>query len=147
LVFQAYHNGLTVKELDPSCVHYHIEHDYGSGWTPEGAGSLWTRLDERGIPYMSYDQFTELVYEMQDNAAQNVFTVYNGLDWGFANEELDDRPIVVAGTNACGPSKVNDFPLTEDFFAHLKRIELWETNWPVIHFCARVETLTGENGQ
>jgi hypothetical protein len=82
IIFQAYFNGLIVEKLSPKIIHFHIEHDYGSGWTPEGAGNLWARLDQKGIPYISYDQFTEVAKELQRNADRGLCTVYNGLDWG-----------------------------------------------------------------
>src|SRR5436305_543389 len=55
IVFQTHFNNLKIQELPGDLVHYHNGHDYGSGWTPEGSGNLWARLDRQGIPYLSYD--------------------------------------------------------------------------------------------
>src|SRR5205807_247922 len=105
----------------------HIEHDYGSGWTPEGAGSLWTRLDERGIPYMSFEQYTRLVRELQDNAERDIFTIYNGSNWGLAGRELQQVVVVADGSPARPLSMTNAGPLLEPFFAELKPIDLGPT--------------------
>lgn len=120
LLLQAHYNGFAIEELADDCVHYHIEHDYGSGWTPEGAGSLWARLDERHIPYMSYAQYTEVVYELQANAERNDFTIYNGADWGLAGRDVHSRLTVAEGSPARPPSAVNAALLDEDFFADLR---------------------------
>jgi hypothetical protein len=120
LIFQAFYNGIEIEELPRNHVIYHIEHAYGSGWTPEGAGSLWQRLEQRGIPYISYEQFTELVYELQDNSEKSHFTVYNGLDWGFAGEPLETRQIVGPGISRRPRVKVNDSPLSDDFPGNLR---------------------------
>jgi hypothetical protein len=119
IVYQAHYNGLPIEELDPAAIHYHIEHDYGSGWTPEGAGSLWARLSERGIPFISYRRFKELVFEMQDNAEQNRWTLYNDPDWGFAGCELECRIVAEEGRPPPPPAQVNKTPLDEDFLTRL----------------------------
>jgi hypothetical protein len=115
MIYQAHFNGWPIEELGSAAVHYHIEHDYGSGWTPEGAGSLWSRLMERGIPFLSYHQFNERVFEMQENAASARFTVYNGPDWGFDSHELECRTMVEEGSPRHAPTRVNEAALDEDF--------------------------------
>jgi hypothetical protein len=124
LLVQAHYNGMAIEELNENCIHYHIEHEYGSGWTPEGAGSLWARLDERRIPYMSFDQYTGLVYELEGNAERNVFTIYNGANWGLAGREVEARIVAAQGSPARPPVTVNSAPLTEDFFTDFKPVEL-----------------------
>lgn len=124
LLYQVHYNGMEIEELDPACVHYHIEHDYGSGWTPEGAGSLWARMEHRGIPYMSYQQFTEIAYELQDNAARGLFTIYNGPDWALSGRGVEIADIVTNGSEARPPLTANNGRLNEDFFAGLMPIDL-----------------------
>jgi len=124
ILYQAHYNGLEVAELEETCVHYHIEHDHGSGWTPEGEGSLRERLDALGIPYIWYEQCIELIYKLQDNAEAKSFTVYNQPDWGFFGEEIESRTVVDKWTSRRPPGKVNDGPLNEDFLNGLQYIRL-----------------------
>jgi hypothetical protein len=96
--YQAYYNGLAVERLDDCCVHYHIEHDCGSGWTPEGGASLWRRLAERGIPCLSNQQFNELIFELQNNAEKNQPNIYNDSGWGFESEDVSCGTVVYKGS-------------------------------------------------
>jgi hypothetical protein len=114
LLLQAHYNGIRIQELDHREVHYHIEHGHGSGWTPEGAESLWARLERLGIPSLSYEQFLEIVYELQDNAREGLFTLYNGSDWGFANRPLECNTVVYEGTVSRPANRVNEGRLAED---------------------------------
>jgi hypothetical protein len=122
LIYQAYYNSMQVEELDRRLVIYHIEHDYGSGWTPEGAGALWRRLQERGIPCIQEREALAIIYELQDNAAAGQFTLYNDLDWGFYEQEVIPRDVVVEGMPRRPRATANQGPLTEDFRSSLRHI-------------------------
>jgi len=111
-VFQAHFNGMQIVQLDNQIVHYHIEHDNGSGWTPEGSNQLWARLDQRGIPYLHDEDFTELAKELQCNSPE-AFTVYNDLDWGLFLTPIESENIVHAGTPARSQLRTNEGPLKE----------------------------------
>jgi hypothetical protein len=119
MIYQAYFSGWSIEELGSDAVHYHIEHDYGSGWTPEGAGSLWSRLMERGIPFLSYQQFNERIFDMQDNAERDRFPVYNDPDWGFDGHDLECRTMVEESSPPRSPARVNETTLDEDFLPTL----------------------------
>jgi len=119
IVYQAHYYGLPIETLGAAAVHYHIEHDYGSGWTPEGAGSLWARLSERGIPFISYQRFNELVFEMQDSAEQGVLKLYNDPDWGFDGRDLECQTTVEVGNPPRAATGVNEATLDEDFLTQL----------------------------
>ena len=119
ILYQAYYNGLEIAELEEACVHYHIEHDYGSGWTPEGEGRLRERLDELGIPYIWYEAYIELIYELQDNAEAKRVTVYNDVDWGLDGREVECRTLVERSSPPRPPAAVNQGPLDEDFLKAL----------------------------
>lgn len=112
-LYQAHYAGLKLENLGDTCVHYHIEHDYGSGWTPEGAESLWTRLNEHGIPFITYERFREIVAELRDNAERKVQQPYNDSDWGYAGHRLECRSMVEPGSPKRLPRAVNEAPLTE----------------------------------
>lgn len=113
LIFQAHYAGLRIEEIGRACVHYHIEHDYGSGWTPEGADSLWARLVERGIPFISYAQFKDIVAELQEGGERGAFKTYNDIDWGFVGHDLEDRYLVEPGSLRRAPRSINAAPLVE----------------------------------
>ena len=119
MIYQAHFSGWSIEELGSAAVHYHIEHDYGSGWTPEGAGSLWSRLMERGIPFLSYQQFNERIFEMQDNAEHHQLVVYNDSDWGFDGHDLECRTMVEDNSPSRAPARVNETTLDEDFLPTL----------------------------
>ena len=113
IVFQAYYDGIAIEELSADILHYHIEHDHGSGWTPEGSSNLWSRLDQRGIPYIRYDDSMEIVRELQRNASEGRFTVYNDLNWGYFDREVECHPIVRPDTPPRPPLRSNAGPLEE----------------------------------
>jgi hypothetical protein len=113
LIFQAHFNGIKIEELPAHVTHYHIEHDYGSGWTPEGSSNLWARLDQRGITYISYDDFTEITKELQGNASEGRFTLYNELSWGFFDRAIDCCPFVGPDTLPRPPLRSNAGPIEE----------------------------------
>jgi hypothetical protein len=119
ILYQAYYNGLEIAELGEACVHYHIEHDYGSGWTPEGEGRLRERLDALGIPYIWYEAYIELIYELQDNAEAKRVTVYNEVDWGLDGREIECRTVVEPSSQRRPPAAVNEGRLDEDFLKTL----------------------------
>ena len=81
VIYQAYHNGIKMVNLDSSHRIYHIEHGQGSGWTPEGANLLFNRLDKNGIEYLDDDDLEELFFQQIVNKKNNVKTVYNQT-WG-----------------------------------------------------------------
>ena len=113
LIFQAHFNGIEIEELPPNVTHYHIEHDYGSGWTPEGSSNLWARLDQQGIPYLSYGDFTEIAKELQRSSSEGCFTVYNELSWGYFDREIECHLIVGPDTPPQPPLRLNAGPLGE----------------------------------
>ncbi len=119
IVYQAHYNGIAIEELDASRVHYHIEHDNGSGWTPEGAESLWSRLAERGLPLIDYRQFYQIIYALQDNAEAKRLSVYNDADWGFAERDIECRVLAEPGRPPRPPIAVNESRLDEDFLKEL----------------------------
>ena len=119
IVYQAHYNGIAIEELDGSRVHYHIEHDNGSGWTPEGAESLWSRLAERGLPLIDYRQFYEIIYALQDNAEEKRISIYNDPDWGFAARDIECRVLAEPGSPPRPPVAVNEGRIDEDFLKEL----------------------------
>lgn len=64
---------------------YHIEHETGSGWTPEGEAKLFQRLKAKGIPWLDQSEMLRWGFEMCRAGAPKLF---NGEDWGLGAEEL-----------------------------------------------------------
>ena len=125
-LFQAYYNGLRSENLPADHTHYHIEHDYGSGWTPDGETTLWNRMDDRCVPYFSYEDTMMLIREQQETAENDGIILYNGLDWGFANENLPTQITAGAGMAKRSVKTVNQGKLSETFnpVAGLPRIKI-----------------------
>jgi hypothetical protein len=90
LIYQAYHNGIQMVNLDSSYPIYHIEHGQGSGWTPEGANLLFNRLDKNGIDYLDDEDAEELFFEQVQNKKQGEKTVYNQ-SWGAADQNFPEN--------------------------------------------------------
>ena len=77
----------------PACV-YHIEHETGSGWTPEGEEKLRRRIAERGIGWLDHATVSMLASFMK-SVGQPI--AFNQQDWGFASHQL---PEIVVSSNA-----------------------------------------------
>jgi hypothetical protein len=70
----------------PMCI-YHLEHEKGSGWTPEGEALLRRRVAERGITWVDYRMFYIWAAQM---AWLNRPLIFNGSDWGFGSTVLPE---------------------------------------------------------
>jgi hypothetical protein len=71
---------------DPMCA-YHIEHAAGSGWTPEGAAALRSRIQASGIEWLDHDVVTLLASYMKFLRRPMIF---NGDEWGLARHQLSE---------------------------------------------------------
>jgi hypothetical protein len=69
---------------DPMCA-YHIEHAAGSGWTPEGAAALRTRIQESGIDWLDHNVVTVLASYMKFLRRPMIL---NDGEWGLAAHQL-----------------------------------------------------------
>ncbi|HEY1454999.1 MAG TPA: hypothetical protein VGG31_00765 [Candidatus Dormibacteraeota bacterium] len=86
VMVQAYRAGVEMVTLAPPMVSQHLEHGKGSGWTPEGAQSLFGRLDAAGVPYISGSGYDKLARELLRK--EKGFHTFNSREWGLANQEL-----------------------------------------------------------
>ncbi len=112
-VFQAVCNGFKQVDTPPSAVHFHIEHGYGSGYTPGGADSLWRRMDQRSVPVLTWEGWSDLKREMEAAWQDGNPVLYNGSNWGFADHDLPVRlcaPSSFSGVTDIGadPVKVEE---------------------------------------
>lgn len=66
---------------------YHLEHESGSGWTPEGEEKLRRRLDAKGIPWIDSRRVSELSAYMAHLGRPMIF---NNASWGFGDDVLPE---------------------------------------------------------
>lgn len=96
-MFVANAHGLHEVMLKPPCRIYHIDHSVGSGWSPDGAAQLFSRLRSRGIPFLSNDN----LHQWRMRAANDPSDVIvNRPDWGLAGYDLPERHILPSGRAA-----------------------------------------------
>ncbi len=77
----------------PLCI-YHLEHEKGSGWTPEGEALLKRRIAESGITWL--DASTVHVWSAYMEWLRRPM-IFNGSDWGFGDVVLrETTPQTVA---------------------------------------------------
>jgi hypothetical protein len=69
---------------------YHIEHEVGSGWSPEGEAKLRKRIAESGITWL--DATTVHVWASYMRWLNRPM-IFNNADWGFAACDLPERVV------------------------------------------------------
>lgn len=98
-MLSAHYGGYEEVSLLPPCVCFHINHEIGSGWTPEGEAKLFNRLRDAGILNPEWHVLTPLVDEMREQGKPLEF---NYARWGMAEFDLpkqilgDTNPIPIA---------------------------------------------------
>jgi hypothetical protein len=89
--YMAHHSGVRERVLrDPMRI-YHIEHGIGSGFTPEGAQALYTRIDSAGIPRLEHEQLLDLAIKMRRQGRPIMFS---SMSWGLADDALPETLVV-----------------------------------------------------
>lgn len=83
----------------PICV-YHLEHEKGSGWTPEGEALLKARIQESGISWL--DAGTVQILSTYMRWFQRPI-ILNGSDWGLSEAALQEMTLP-AGLVTTGPA-------------------------------------------
>jgi len=88
--YAAHHGGATEEVLREPMRIYHIEHETGSGWTPEGEARLFARLAAKGLSWVSYRDFVTWAAQMRQ---LNCPMIFNHDNWGLGEFELkESRP-------------------------------------------------------
>ena len=67
---------------------YHLEHEVGSGWSPEGEAVLRRRIAERGITWV--DASTVYIWAAYMRWLGRPM-IFNGSEWGMATAQLPER--------------------------------------------------------
>jgi hypothetical protein len=83
----AHYAGLREQVLEmPLCI-YHMEHEKGSGWTPEGEALLKKRIAESGITWL--DARSVHVWGVYMAWLKHPM-IFNGSNWGFGDTALPE---------------------------------------------------------
>ncbi|MDH3414040.1 MAG: hypothetical protein OEM98_16350, partial [Gammaproteobacteria bacterium] len=89
---------------------YHIDHDAGSGYTPEAADKLFARLEAKGIPCLDWMRdVMPIIREMEVTRRKGAVPMYNAENWGYGDIDLPDQIIRPAGGGRPGRA-VSDLP-------------------------------------
>ena len=83
LCYAAHCHGASEEILPDPMRIYHIEH--GSGWSPDGEKALNARLTAAGIPQLDWMSVVSWALQMRRERKPIIF---NGVDWGLAQEVL-----------------------------------------------------------
>lgn len=133
LIHAAY-EGLAHTTLRPDAVHFHIEHDYGSGYTPGGGmNALLRRMAQRGTPVLEWGHYQELLLDLSAQYEAGLRVQFNSSQWGFADIELPELRTSVPDAPPRRALTTNKGPVQE-LFAEDRltsaRIEPWEADAP-----------------
>jgi hypothetical protein len=85
LGYAVHHLGVQEEVLPEPMRVYHIEHDVGTGWTPQGHKELSERIAKKGIQTITFEDLTAMVAQMHRLNAPLIFNLDN---WGLAEFEL-----------------------------------------------------------
>lgn len=96
LLHQARAMGLRMVDFRPDAAVFHLEHSKGSGFTPEGEGLLFGRLDAMGIPYLKSEDFSRIALNMKGLEALSAELVFNDDAWGMADRDLPEEMVSCA---------------------------------------------------
>jgi hypothetical protein len=84
-------NGMLEVSLGPKYRIYHIDHSLGSGWSLDGAGNLFGRIERNGVPYLSYIDLSNIRLSF---GADPSAAIVNNANWGLIDIALPEREIV-----------------------------------------------------
>jgi len=89
-------SGITEHEFGAPCCIYHLEHEKGSGWTPEGEALLRKRVAESGITWLearAVHIWTSYMLWLRQPM------IFSGPDWGMADRVLPETTLQPGLTN------------------------------------------------
>jgi hypothetical protein len=91
LLYQARAHGIREVDLPEPFTVLHMDHSRGSGWTPDGAGDLFTRMATRSIPVLTDDGLVAEAHRLGLGVGRRRRPRrYNADSWGFADQPLSD---------------------------------------------------------
>ncbi len=78
----------------------HIEHEVGSGYSPEGQQVLWERLRKKGIDWLEFQEIYDWDRQLRRLGSTMIF---NRRDWGLIRHKLPDETVSGAGVETEAP--------------------------------------------
>jgi hypothetical protein len=97
----AHYGGAKERVLEYPMRVYHIEHEMGSGWTPEGQDKLFERMTQNGVPWLDHTDVIRWACDMNRFGAPIIF---NREDWGFAAEDFRETLVLESVETAQRPA-------------------------------------------
>jgi hypothetical protein len=91
VLYQAAASGAAEVDLPDSMPLFHMEHAKGSGWTPEGRGDLFGRLERNGVGYLTDRGLRLEARRLLRETRRGAPTPVNDDGWGLIEHELSDR--------------------------------------------------------
>jgi hypothetical protein len=92
LLYQARAYGLHEVVLPPDCSVRHMEHGAGSGWTPEGAASLFRRLQAGAVPVVTNETLAREARNLGLGVGRRPRPrQYAPPNWGYASAVFEER--------------------------------------------------------
>jgi hypothetical protein len=88
LCLAAHFGGVREVMLNDPMRIYHIEH--GSGWTPEGQRQLFSRLRDKGVGWLDFEDLVQMARQMQQLKSPMIF---NRKDWGLVDFDLPETSL------------------------------------------------------
>jgi hypothetical protein len=86
----AFFAGIEERVLGAPVQMFHLEHESGSGWTPEGEDQLRRRVNSRGIPWVDARMVMELATYM---SSLDRPMILNDSSWGFGLHDLPEQTV------------------------------------------------------
>jgi hypothetical protein len=93
----AHYGGIKEQLLEEPLCAYHLEHEKGSGWTPEGEALLKRRMAESGITWL--DAGVVHIWGSYMHWLERPM-IFNGSNWGFGDVELPEMTFQNGGDHA-----------------------------------------------
>ena len=103
LGYTAHYAGVREHTLDDACCIYHLEHEKGSGWTPEGEQALRARIAASGIPWVAWTTVVFWAAYMQWLRRPLLFNLEG---WGFSGVSLPEAAFPADGAGGSPGSRI-----------------------------------------
>ena len=88
LLYKAAAVGMTESVFEDPMAIYHIEHQPGSGFTPEASGVMYERIRKKGLPYIQDGDLEQIQRDIQKGIGAK-----NPPNWGLEGAMLIDQKI------------------------------------------------------
>ena len=88
LLYQAAARGMVESVFEEPCAIYHIEHQPGSGFTPEASAVMYERVRKKGLPYIRDEDLEQIQRDIHQGSGAK-----NPPNWGLEGVVLGDQKI------------------------------------------------------